>query len=368
MEQLSQIVMEYTCLEGAFKAGIATTESLAGGPESTDLTYVLPGARSAVVFALAMDPGPIPDYLGKVDRRGYEKEYNTVNSISSGIAVKLCNFLKQRGHKAAALAANDDYREDTPHGAFDMMPPVSLRYLAVASGVASFGLSGNAIDAEHGAAIILGAVVTDADLIPTAPLPLESNYCDDCRLCIRACASRLMVPDELTEITMGGRSFTYAARQAYSRCQYVCGGYTGLAPSGKWSTWSPGRFPLPERDDDFLPLLLASLGPYSQRPAGPGGRYHSLMNDKLYTTCGNCQIVCAPDREERKRRYKLLTQGGVVVQNPDGGLEAVTPEEAEKRLAAMPPETRAIYDGELDLTPELRSMAEHLLNTARQES
>jgi hypothetical protein len=183
----------------------------------------------------------------------------------------------------------------------------------------------------------------------------------------RACASRLMVPDELTEITMGGRSFTYAARRAYSRCQYVCGGYTGLAPSGKWSTWSPGRFPLPESDDDFLPLLLASLGPYSQRPAGPGGRYHSLMNDKLYTTCGNCQIVCAPDREERKRRYKLLTQGGVVVQNPDGGLEAVTPEEAEKRLAAMPPETRAIYDGELDLTPELRSMAEHLLNTARQE-
>ena len=364
MDQLSQIVMAYPCMEGAFKAGIATTESLAGGPESTDLTYVLPGGRSAVVYALALDPGPIPDYLGKKDQRGYEKELLTVNSISSGIAVKLSIFMKQKGHNAVALAANEDYRKDTPNGAFDMMPPVSLRYLAVASGVASFGLSGNAIDETHGAAIILGAVVTDAELTATDPLPPEANYCDGCRLCMSACASSLMIPNEVTEVTLGGKTFTHSARRSYQRCQYVCGGYTGLAPSGKWSTWSPGRFPLPDNDDDCLPLLLASLKPYSQRPAGPGGRYFPLMKNKLYTTCGNCQIICAPDKEERKRRYKLLAQGGVVVQSADGRLEAVTPEEAEKRLAAMPPETRAIYDGELELTPELKSMAEQILAAA----
>ena len=61
-------------------------------------------------------------------------------------------------------------------------------------------------------------------------------------------------------------------------------------------------------------------------------------------TCGNCQLICHPDRDERKRRYKLLTENGVVVQNPDGSLEAVSPEIAEKHLGEMPEEKRARYE------------------------
>ena len=57
----------------------------------------------------------------------------------------------------------------------------------------------------------------------------------------------------------------------------------------------------------------------------------------LNVTCANCQLLCHPERDERKRRYKLLTKGGVVVQNPDGSLEALTPKQAEKRLVAMSP-------------------------------
>jgi hypothetical protein len=41
-----------------------------------------------------------------------------------------------------------------------------------------------------------------------------------------------------------------------------------------------------------------------------------------------------------------LTTSGVVVQNEDGSLEAATPEEAEKRLAAMNPVRRALYEDE----------------------
>jgi epoxyqueuosine reductase len=88
--------------------------------------------------------------------------------------------------------------------------------------------------------------------------------------------------------------------------------------------------------------------PYGQRPQGKGGRYHSMMNFKLYTTCGNCQIVCVPDKEERKRRYKLLAEGGVIVQDDDGTLRAVSPEEAERFLKTMTPERRALYDGDLE--------------------
>jgi hypothetical protein len=40
----------------------------------------------------------------------------------------------------------------------------------------------------------------------------------------------------------------------------------------------------------------------------------------------------------------MLVESGVVVQNPDGTLEAVSPEEAKKRVASMSPEKRALYE------------------------
>jgi hypothetical protein len=54
--------------------------------------------------------------------------------------------------------------------------------------------------------------------------------------------------------------------------------------------------------------------------------------------------VCCPDKEERKKRHEILTHSGVVVQNPDGSLEAVSPEAATERIASMSPEQRALYE------------------------
>jgi hypothetical protein len=48
----------------------------------------------------------------------------------------------------------------------------------------------------------------------------------------------------------------------------------------------------------------------------------------------------------------------VIVQNEDGTLEAVTPEEARKRLDAMAPERRALYEGEVEPLPEGHELTE----------
>jgi len=40
----------------------------------------------------------------------------------------------------------------------------------------------------------------------------------------------------------------------------------------------------------------------------------------------------------------MLTENGVIVENTAGSREAVSPAEAKKRLAAMDPETRALYE------------------------
>jgi epoxyqueuosine reductase QueG len=344
MYSLNEIIVDKVIGDGACAIGFATTETLAGGPPSADLEYLLPGAKSAVCFAVPLDQSHITPYLMKKDHLSQQKDNTRANKIASGIALDVARFLEQKSFPSYPVAANAVYRQDTPRGVFDLTPDISLRYLAVRSGVAHMGLSGNAIRNDEGAAIILGAVVTTAELEPTDPLPKEENYCDSCRLCMASCQSGLMDPEEDDSVTLGGVEFTYAKRRGYNRCGYVCGGFTGLHPSGKWSTWSPGRFAMPETDDDFGMAVMRHLDIHQRRPVMEGARIHILIDGKFSMTCGMCQLVCAPDKEERKNRHKMLIESGCVVQNPDGSVEALPPEEAAARVAAMDDETRALYE------------------------
>jgi epoxyqueuosine reductase QueG len=345
MEKLTGRVMELARCYGVGAVGVVTSEMLAGGPPSTDLTYVLPDAKSAVCFALPLDQGLIEPWFNKQDHTAHFQNNIRTNVMASGISMEIANYLKHKGHPAVPLTANTDYRTDTKNGIYDELPPVSHRYLAVRCGVGFFGLSGNVLTKAHGAAIILGSVVTAAELIPTDPIPVEENYCDDCRMCEAACASGFINAKEKITISMGGIAFSYNKKRNHSRCDYVCGGFAGLHQSGKWSTWSPARFPIPDNDEEFFPALVKAVGPYLKRPKSDSAVFNALMpGDKVELTCGNCQLICHPDKEVRKKRYKMLTESGVIVQNTDGRLEAVSPEEATKRLEEMKSEDRTLYE------------------------
>ena len=87
------------------------------------------------------------------------------------------------------------------------------------------------------------------------------------------------------------------------------------------------------------------MGPFLKRKRPALNVYNVLMpGDRVELTCGNCQLICHPDKEIRKKRYKLLVESGVVVENSAGFREAVSPEDAKKHLAAMDPATRALYE------------------------
>lgn len=344
MDRLSKTVMDFLISEGACRAGIATGETLSGGPPSTDLSYVLPGARSAVVFAIAIDQSVIDPYLAKQDRLSFERNVFQATSLTSGISLALATYLEMKGIQSAPVAANFHYRPDAPGGVFSMYPNVSHRYLAVRSGVGQFGLSGNVITPNEGAAVILGSVVTTAELIPTDPIPATENYCDGCGLCMASCASGFVDLRKKVSVVMGGVEFEYAERRDYNRCGYVCGGFTGLHSSGAWSTWSPGRFPIPTEDDDFLPAIMKAMERCNKWPEIEGGIYNFLLDDKVWMMCGHCQLVCHPDKDERKRRHQILIESGVVVQNPDGSLEPLPPEKAIERLQSMSSDSRALYE------------------------
>ena len=101
------------------------------------------------------------------------------------------------------------------------------------------------------------------------------------------------------------------------------------------------------KNEDFYPALLKSVGPYLKRPKTDLAVFNTIMpGDEVELTCGNCQLICHPDAEVRKKRYKMLVESGVIIQHPDGSLDAVAPAEAKLRIAEMNAETRTLYEEE----------------------
>jgi len=343
---LEKRIEEFLRERGALRVGFATLETLAGGPPSADLTYRLPSARSAVSFALPLNRDHIRAFLAKQDRSPHEQDNIGTNFRVTNLSWELAALLKKEGHEAKGCAANTKYRTELPNWQIELHPDISHRYLAVRSGVGSFGWSGNVGIKGIGAAIILGSTLTAAELTPTAPLTEAESFCDKCKLCASACAGEMMSKDQETNVTLGGCAFAFAARNEIALCEFVCGGFTGLHRSRRWSTWSPGRFTIPDyRDrDKLLAEFFRAVSLYGRRPPMPGGYSHPAVPDaKQYMTCGNCQIVCFGNKKETAENVKLLHSSGCVLQRPDGSLFTLPPDEAEMVFEEMDPEHKKLY-------------------------
>jgi len=345
---LNSRIEEFLLERGALKVAFAGLQSLEGGPPSADLTYILPEARSAVSFALPLDRDKIRAFLGKRSQAQHEADNIQMNLRISQVGKELAGWLEQKGFAAQRVHANLVYRQDEPDWRMQLHPDLSHRYIAVASGLGSFGWSGNVGIKGHGTAIILGTVVTSAELEPGTPIPEEESFCTRCKLCAASCAGGMFSKKEETSVTLGGTAFTFAARHAYAICDFVCGGFTGLHKSGKWSTWSPGRYRIPEEKNDIYMELfraVANYGSWPERGDGASGYYNPAIPDKkVYLTCGTCQVLCWGDEEETRENYRLLTSSGCVLQRENGSLEVLPAKEAADAFGKLDPAHRALYE------------------------
>ena len=246
-------------------------------------------------------------FLSKQDRSAHEADNLKTNIRATDLAWEVAEFLKKSGFEARGISSNLKYRKEVPGWEITMPPDLSHRYIAVRSGVGSFGWSGNVGIKGFGTAIILGTCITEAELQPTDPIPEDQGFCDKCKLCVSACAVEMIEKEKEMSVTLGGQKFTHAARRSYLLCQFCCGGFTGLHKSKKWSTWSPGRFQVPDKEEELKKELLRAVSLYNQRPIMPGGYTHSIGGLKQYMTCGNCQIVCWGDKKETAKILKCCT-------------------------------------------------------------
>ncbi len=74
-----------------------------------------------------------------------------------------------------------------------------------------------------------------------------------------------------------------------------------------------------------------------------GGFFHPFYPGyKIEYTCSLCQLICPPQKEIKKARYKKLVNSGVIVEK-NGERIPVASEEAEKIFEKMPAEKKRLY-------------------------
>ncbi len=339
---------------GALKVGFVTRKTIVGGPPSANISYHLPEAQSAIVFALPLDREKIRAYLRKDTPNG-RADHDQDNMETTLRAYKQANtvarFIKEKDFDAILIFPNLKYRKMNAIGILKAIPEISLRYLAVRSGVGSFGWSGNIGIKNFGTAMILGGVTTTAQLKPTEPVPPAESFCTKCKLCVEVCAFRMFDRKEEVTVTLGGIEFSYAKRIDALRCVIVCGGYPGLDKKEKWSTWSPARFPYPHTEKEVIKTFAQV---FRFRPnvlvSGEYGGYHTskieddpelvpYLKNNLETknliksikfTCGNCQLICRGNSRETEENYNILVNSGVVIRNRDGKTQVLASSDADK--------------------------------------
>jgi len=365
-KQIKTIAKEH----GAALVGIAPSRRLADAPPSGDPGYLLPSTRSIISFAIPFNRKILRDFFTKKDwlSWNFDKKENTrrLYVISDHVVA----FLRAKGFDTCIVDINVNYRPEP--GAKDvteivtMFPDFSHRYGAVAAGIGRLGWSGNLMTPQYGSAILIGTVLTSAEL-ESDPL-LEENPCDQCKMCVASCPVEMMHKEEGVKVTVAGITEEIAKKRTNNCCWLGCSDYHGLSPNKKWTNWSPYRVgtPLPEDDMevDDLCTRIRKVDPYVKLDGiNQYTHYRKSFFDPDYLTysvCGNCANVCWENRKNRIENRKLITKSGIVVLKANGRRAAVHDENAiievdtpfHARVALLRKEYEAALKGEIPIKIE----------------
>ena len=377
MQSIEDKIKDFTRKAGIGLAGIAG-EGRFDGPPSLDPTYTLKGARAIVSLALPMNVPAIYDFLSKKSHGPHNLEQLKSCQRMHRISSELAGYIKGLGYRAVAVPPNNTYRRSLDP--WSTRPSFSHRFGAVAAGLGTFGLSGNVVTGQYGAAVYLGTVITDAPLKSDPVMPARDvmdNRCRTCKLCDKSCTLRMFRDDEEEYLLINGELHARGKRGNLDLCNMPCFGLHGISSDKKWTNWGrhwireyTDRRPDPEnrvairrmmmregpasgdggprydvirRGNSLLwprPDVEGLIPDYENLPgseeemAGLLVKAHENMGvtglkDPYVLTCGQCSLVCGPDFAETKKRYDMLIASGYVVPGADGRMVHVdTYEEA----------------------------------------
>lgn len=176
------------CLEaGADDVGFVRLErpELAGERES--LLSALPGTRTLVSFVVRMNPPSVQSPARSIANLEFHHATDETNEVSR----RIVQVLTGRGARALAPASGFPMEMDRYPGRSWV---VAHKPVAVAAGLGQMGLHRNVIHPRFGNFILLGTVLTDAE-VSAEGRPIDYNPCLDCKLCVAACPVGAISPE-----------------------------------------------------------------------------------------------------------------------------------------------------------------------------
>lgn len=387
MARLEARIKEFVHEAGVDVVGIAGPGRL-DGPPSLDPSYCMKEARSIVSMAIPMDTQAIYDFLSKRSPTPHNVDQSHGNQRMHRVSQELAGFIREQGHAATVVPPNNTYRRSPD--VFATHPSFSHRFGAIASGIGAQGWSGNVMTREHGAAVYLGTVLTEALLESDEALPPRhfiDSICASCKVCARTCVAGMFEAEGEEYVLLNDELYPRAKRRNIDLCNASCFGLHALSEDKEWTTWGPywikewvgrrpgagrlevrrklmrrggstgdsaARFELIRRTGKTLfsmelmeALPLPDELPDDQAERNRILREHAALvgvtgfHDPNVLTCGQCALVCGPTVAETKRRFKALAEGGLVVRGARPGEmahassydEALTLRAARPRLA-----------------------------------
>jgi epoxyqueuosine reductase len=282
---------------------------------STDPSRILPGARSLVVGAWGYrrrDPGPTSSGAGseaptgEVARYARSDHYSDLRAALARMAVHL------RGLGWRAVVVCDD------NALVD-------RAVAHRAGLGWYGKNTLLLLPGLGSWFVLGSVVTDAQLVPTAPGPAapHGQGCGRCTRCIRSCPTGALVAPGVLDarrclawLLQAKGSFPLEYRQALGTRIYGCDECQQACPINELAE---RRDPAPVAGEEEHPVdLVALLDADDDELMATYGRWYVPGRDPRYlrrnalVALGNSGLADHPGTERVLRRWLAATDPMIV--------------------------------------------------------
>ena len=191
---------------GAEQCGIAAAGSFNEAPEGFRPVDIYPPCRSVVVFLKAM-PAAITHAENPVP---YSSTAYLIYAELDRLGLELVRALERLGAPAVPVPCDTPYLhwdEGSGHG----MGILSMRHAAQLAGLGWLGRNTLLMNEELGNLAYIGAVLTEAELEPDAPL--QGCPClDTCRICQDACPENALIGKTVIQARCRQRSIVDVGR------------------------------------------------------------------------------------------------------------------------------------------------------------
>jgi epoxyqueuosine reductase QueG len=178
----AQLIKDKATEFGANLCGIAASKRFKDAPKGFSPIEIYPECKSVIVIAKRL---PIGLFNSK-SCVPYSHYNSLVPKIVDRISLKLAYFLENMGYGVVPLPSDDPYEHWEPERMYGRAI-LSMRHAAYLAGLGILGKNTLVINEEYGNMIIIGAVLTNAEL-EVDPMINNTTLCpENCSLCIDSC-------------------------------------------------------------------------------------------------------------------------------------------------------------------------------------